>query len=271
MATIKGQNLRIMLAGPSEADPTCVAAARSCTIHLALQLQDTSTKDSEGAWIEQEPVGISWDAQVEALVTNNAESSAHKAGELVVGQKYLLVFSRTSTAAGGKNRASIDSEMNLAGYAICSDFQAQAANKQPGVVTAQFTGDGDLHFTPAPIKDWVNSKQLGTFSGIAKITTTGPSYTVAVAEGGSYGTALFMIAHDGICTTPTGDGGVVTGISDLSDAYTVEDSYDGVKSWVENMGYYMPDLSDAVVYDYSDIVGTAIIGQQYLGELEPIN
>lgn len=63
---IKGQNLRVMVGNPAK----CVAAAVSCQVHLVLQLEDTSTKDSTGGWQEQEPVGKSWDGTVDALVTD---------------------------------------------------------------------------------------------------------------------------------------------------------------------------------------------------------
>ena len=62
MGTIKGQNLRLFLGGK------CVAAATNATFHIAAQMGDCTTKDSEGDWTEQEPVGMSWDAQSESLV-----------------------------------------------------------------------------------------------------------------------------------------------------------------------------------------------------------
>ena len=271
MATIKGQNLRIMLAGPTESNPQCVAAARSCSVHLSVEMADMSTKDSEGDWAEQEPVGINWDAQVEALVIDDVETSAKHAERLVVGQKYTLLFSRTSNAAGGKNRGGINSAVNLAGYAILNDLQIQSQNKQAVVATAQFTGKGDLHFSPAAIRDWVNASGYGAFQGIAQITTTGPSYTVAVAEHDTNGTTLFLIAHDGICTTPTSDGaGHVTGLTDIA-GYTAESTYESIKSWAEDLGYNMPNVWSDGTYDYISTVGTGIIGEQFIGELESTN
>ena len=270
MATIKGQNLRIMLAGPSEVIPTCVAAARSCSVHLSVEMGDMSTKDSEGDWAEQEPVGINWDAQVESLVINDLETNAKHAERLVVGQTYTLLFSRTSNAAGGKNRGGVNSLVNLAGYAILNDLQIQSQNKQAVVATAQFTGKGDLHFSPAAIRDWVNASGYGAFHGIAQIMTTGPAYAVAVAEDETNGTTLFLIAHDGICTTPTQDTGRLTALTDLT-GYSAELNYNSIKEWAHGLGYNMPLVWTDGVYDYISTVGTGLIGNTFIGELESTN
>jgi predicted secreted protein len=61
MSTVKGQNLRLTIGG------LCVAAARSCTVHIQMTAQDSSTKDTEGDWQEQSVVNMAWDATVESL------------------------------------------------------------------------------------------------------------------------------------------------------------------------------------------------------------
>lgn len=63
MATIKGQNLRLTVAGQ------CVAKARTCTVHIAMQSESSSTKDDEGDWENNNIVGMSWDASCEAEVS----------------------------------------------------------------------------------------------------------------------------------------------------------------------------------------------------------
>ena len=256
-----------MLAGPSEANPQCIAAATSCTVHLSVEMEDISTKDSEGDWAESEPVGLNWDAQVDALVIDDVETNAKHAERLEVGQTYTLLFSKTKVQAGSKNRQGMSSDINLAGYATLTDLQIQAPNRGNTVATAQFQGKGDLHFSPAAIKDWVNSKNFGTFTGIAAFNMQDVLYTVAVAEHETYGTTLFIIAHDGICTSPSGDAGRVTGLTDMGSAYTVSSMLSSLQTWANNQGYTIDDS----YYDYLSLTGTGIIGNVYLGELEPIN
>ena len=67
MATIKGQNLRLAVA------EQCVAKARTCTVHIAMQSESSSTKDDDGDWENNTIVGMSWDASCEAEVSTNLQ------------------------------------------------------------------------------------------------------------------------------------------------------------------------------------------------------
>lgn len=150
MATIKGQNLRILI-GEDTDHLRCIAASTNSVIHLALEVQEDTTKDTEDDWIIQEPVGINWDAQVDALVLIDAEDTGGvQANELVVGQVYTLRFSQTAGAAGEQNRDAIASNAQLTGTAILSDLQLNAQNQDVASYSAKFTGTGDLtpYYTP---------------------------------------------------------------------------------------------------------------------------
>ena len=150
MATIKGQNLRILI-GEDTDHLLCIAASTNSVIHLALEVQEDTTKDTEDDWIVQEPVGINWDAQVDALVLIDAEDTGGvQANELVIGQVYTLRFSQTAGAAGEQNRDAITSNAQLTGTAILSDLQLNAQNQDVASYSAKFTGTGDLtpYYTP---------------------------------------------------------------------------------------------------------------------------
>lgn len=266
MATIKGQNLRVMLvAGQYATEPRCVAAARSCTAHASLQVEDCSTKDDDDDWARNEPVGINWDLQVESLIME--ESDNIKLTNLQVGQKYLVKFAKTT---GEKNRESEESEVNFVGWSILSDFQIQSQNRQAVVVTAQFTGTGDLAQVSS-VKEWVNSHAYMNYKGIAIFDRQGIRHAVAVADSDYGGNdVLFPLAHNGIFVTCSNDVGYVTGLADIS-GYAVESSFDALRVWAVNEGYNMPSTIEEAVYDYNEELGTFIIGQQYLGVLQPIN
>lgn len=66
---IKGQNLRLYVQN------VCVAAATNAQVHLSLEVQEDSTKDTIDDWIQQSPVGLAWDAQTDAMVDMQPESS----------------------------------------------------------------------------------------------------------------------------------------------------------------------------------------------------
>ena len=147
MATIKGQNLRI-LAGPDTSHLKCIAAAVSCAAHLSLQVEEDSTKDTEDDWLVNEPVGVNWDVQTDALVTDTPEG-ALAVSDLTVGMVYVIRFSQTAGAAGEKNRDAVASVIQMTGDAILSDLTITAQNEAVTTYSCKFTGTGDLTpYTP---------------------------------------------------------------------------------------------------------------------------
>lgn len=73
MAKIKGQNLRLLVESGSGTLVT-VAYAASCNIHMTANVEDVSTKDSEGGWTENAVTGLLWDLSTEALVSLDGTS-----------------------------------------------------------------------------------------------------------------------------------------------------------------------------------------------------
>ena len=124
----------------------CVAMATSCQFHVAAQLEDASTKDSEGDWQEQEVTGLSWDAQTESLVTledngTNGELPQDLLSLMINKTQVTLTFDQT---AGTNNRVGQNSVIKKSGNAWISDIQITAANRQNSTVTVQFQGTGAL-------------------------------------------------------------------------------------------------------------------------------
>ena len=126
----------------------CIAASTGCTLHCALQMQEDTTKDTVDDWLEQEPVGLNWDVQVEALVISDDDEEyrpgAKNIDQLQVGRVYQLRFTRTAGAAGEHNRDAVADAMQFTGYAILSDLQITSQNAEIATARAQFTGTGEL-------------------------------------------------------------------------------------------------------------------------------
>ena len=140
MATIKGQNLRVMVGGK------CIAMATSCQFHISAQMEDSSTKDSTGDFQEQEVTGLSWDAQTDSLVTledngTNGELPQDILSLIINKTKVTLTFDQT---AGANNRVGQNSVIKKTGEAYVSDVQITAQNRQNSTMTVQFTGTGAL-------------------------------------------------------------------------------------------------------------------------------
>ena len=148
MADINGQNLRVLL-GDDDEHLACVAAATNCQVHLSLEMQEDTTKDTDDDWIPMEPVGINWDVSVDALVLLDNEETGVTVNSLQVGRVYRLRFAQTAGATGQQNRDAVSNRLQLTGNAILSDLQLTAQNQDESQYTAKFTGHGDLvQYTP---------------------------------------------------------------------------------------------------------------------------
>ena len=140
MATIKGQNLRVMVGGK------CIAMATSCTFHVAAQMEDSSTKDDTGSWQSQEVTGLSWDASTDSLVTltdngSNGELPQDIFTAMIAMTPVTLTF---DTTAGTNNRVANNGALKKSGQAYISDISITAANRANSTMTVQFQGNGAL-------------------------------------------------------------------------------------------------------------------------------
>ena len=143
MATIKGQNLRVMVGGK------CIAMSTNSVFHVSATLESSSTKDSVGDFEEQEVTGLSWDASCDALVTLT-DNGAN--GELVTDLISLMINKTLVTltfdqTAGTNNRTGQNAAIKRTGTAYINDVQVTAANRANSTFTVQFAGTGPLTTT----------------------------------------------------------------------------------------------------------------------------
>lgn len=140
MATIKGQNLRVMVGGK------CIAMATSCTFHISAQVESASTKDDANDFEVNEVTGLSWDAQTDSLVTLtdngvNGELPTDLLSLIINKTKVKLTFDQT---AGANNRTGQNSAIKRSGEAFLTDYSLSAQNRQNSTISCQFTGTGPL-------------------------------------------------------------------------------------------------------------------------------
>lgn len=144
---IKGQNLRLLVGGKY------IAAATSCTLHVSMNLEDSSTKDSTGDWQEQEITGKSWDISTDALYTvpdsgetdTNGASAEDVLDLVLAAGEVEIEFQRTS---GDKNRVPVTGAKIYTGKALANDISIKADNRQNGTYTLQAQGNGPLALKP---------------------------------------------------------------------------------------------------------------------------
>ena len=144
MGVIKGQNLRLLIGGK------CVAFATSCTVHVSLNLEESSSKDSTNNFTEQTPTGISWDMSCDALYSVDTDATGVNginALDMVLAQQRVQVqFEQTQ---GEKNRVAVSGGAVYSGYAWVNDISINAGNRQNTSYTIQLTGDAELAKTTA--------------------------------------------------------------------------------------------------------------------------
>ena len=140
MATIKGQNLRVMVGGK------CIAMATSCTFHISAQVESASTKDDANDFEVNEVTGLSWDASTDSLVTltdngTNGELPTDLLSLIINKTMVTLTFDQT---AGTNNRTGQNSVIKRSGSAYLTDYSLSAQNRQNSVLSCKFSGTGPL-------------------------------------------------------------------------------------------------------------------------------
>lgn len=140
MATIKGQNLRVMVGGK------CIAMATSCTFHISAQVESASTKDDANDFEVNEVTGLSWDASTDSLVTleDNGTNGELPTDLLSLIINKTLVTLTFDTTSGTNNRTGQNSAIKKSGTAYLTDFSISAQNRQNSTVSCQFSGSGPL-------------------------------------------------------------------------------------------------------------------------------
>lgn len=137
----KGQNLRVFV------NNKCVAVATSCSFHVAVQLEDSSTKDDDGMYQHQEAVGKNWDVSCdtlydpEAATETNAITPAELA-DIIISQDNPEVTLKWDATEGEKNRTG--KSVGYTGKAIYNDLSVNSPNRQNSTATHQFTGNSKL-------------------------------------------------------------------------------------------------------------------------------
>lgn len=145
MATVKGQNLRV-LAGSTTSNLKCIAAAQSCSLRVDAIAESTGSKDVANDWDKKEITQIDWEVTVEALVTIGTDGTGTQLEDLECGQKYTLRLSQTN---GSQNRSQVANALQMTGRAILTDLSITAQDGEQSTYTAKFIGDGDLTpYTP---------------------------------------------------------------------------------------------------------------------------
>lgn len=142
----KGQFVRLFLGSDNTATPAkVIGSAKQLKLHVSLQLEDASTKDTTGDWQIQEPTGLSYDITSNALVHggDNITSAVQAQGlsELeAIYEAGTPVKFQIANASGANQRTK--GAVIVSGSVIITQLTINAPNRQNATYDAQFNGWG---------------------------------------------------------------------------------------------------------------------------------
>lgn len=142
MAKVKGQNLRLFI------NNKVVAMATSCSLQIQSVIREVSNKDVEGGWAENRVVALNWSVQSDCVICDESSYGVTVADlENMVGSAMQVDLS----LASGEHNA-VRGDMMVTGFAILSDVNLTAQNRQRGTCSIQMTGQGRI-FIPRFLAD----------------------------------------------------------------------------------------------------------------------
>ena len=143
----KGQFVRLFLGSDNTTTPSRVIAfSKQLQLHLSLQLEDASTKDTTGDWQIQEPTGLSYDITTNALVrggdTITSTVQAQGLSELeAIYEAGTPVKFQIANVSGANQRTK--GAVIMSGSVILSQLTINAPNRQNATYDAQLNGWGE--------------------------------------------------------------------------------------------------------------------------------
>ena len=143
----KGQFVRLFLSSDNTAAPAAVlAAARSLSLHVSVSLEDSTTKDTTGEWIYQEPTELSYDISTSALVRSGETITS-----LVSAKGYADIQTlyeagtpfkwKIANVSGDNNRTA--SSTIVSGSCLITTLTQNDPNRQSSDYTMNANGYGD--------------------------------------------------------------------------------------------------------------------------------
>ena len=143
----KGQFVRLFLGSDNTAAPsTVIGAAKTLSLHVSLQMESSTTKDTAGDFDVQEPVGLSYDITTGALV-RSGETITSAVGAKALSDLETIYEAGTPVKwkianVGGDNNRTASSTI-VSGSVVLTQLAINGPNRQNADYTAQLNGYGD--------------------------------------------------------------------------------------------------------------------------------
>lgn len=145
-AYTKGQFVRLFVSDDNSNAPTkVIGAAKQLSLHVSTTLEDSTTKDTQGNWQNQEPTGISYDITSNALVrggdTITSGVGAQGFSEIeAIYQAGSPVKWQIANVSGNNQRTK--GSIIVSGSALLTQLSVSAQNRANATYDAQLSGYG---------------------------------------------------------------------------------------------------------------------------------
>jgi predicted secreted protein len=241
MATLKGQNLRILTIDETTNKAKCIAMATSCTITLTGNTDDASTKDDVGMASKPTITSKSWSVQVESLDVSDA-------GAMLTAIKNLTPFTLMwDQTLETDNQTYDEASFARQGKAFINDLTLNFNDRENSAKSVQLMGTSGITTISTPTIEMVsaNSYTKGQFVRLflGNDNTTTPSAVIAGAKTLSLHVSL-----------------------SLEEATTKDTTGDWVIQEATGLSY---DISTNALVSSGDVI-TSQVGGQSLDNLEAI-
>lgn len=133
---IMGQNFRAFVGST----PAAVPEATNCQVTISGNMEDSSTKDSENSWTEEQMVSKQWSVSVDDVDASLASLRA-LITRFNSDDKVTIGWDQTD---GAQNRVAQNADFARSGSAILNDLSISANNRTTIQVTCQYQGSGAL-------------------------------------------------------------------------------------------------------------------------------
>lgn len=138
MATLKGQNVRILLYDTTASKYKVVGMATTCTVSLTGNSEESSTKDDIGMASKPTIVSKSWQVSVESLNVADVGAMLTAVKSLT---PFTLIWDQTATT---DNQTAQGAAYARQGTAYLSDFTMTYNDRENSVKALQFSGASAL-------------------------------------------------------------------------------------------------------------------------------
>lgn len=140
----KGQYIRLLVSTTQAGTKTVIGAAKELTLHVSSQVEESSTKDTTGEWLEQEVVGLTYDiSSMQLVLTDDDTLLSNGLATMQAAYKNgTLLYWQIANMSGTNNRTK--GAVICSGTGYVTQLTINAQNRQNATCQVAIGGKGAM-------------------------------------------------------------------------------------------------------------------------------